>query len=218
MSLPYDTQKALRSLRRKDQQLATIIRTIGPCRLALNSGQSPFASVFRAIVYQQLSGKAAGTIHNRVLELFTHQTLTPEQTLALPDETLRNAGMSRAKTAAVKDLAAKTLQGIVPDTAELHALSDEDIIERLITVRGVGRWTAEMLLIFNLGRPDVLPVDDLAVRKGFMVTYDLPDMPTRAAVKTQGERWRPYRSVASWYLWRASELPAANKPQSADSD
>jgi DNA-3-methyladenine glycosylase II len=132
--------------------------------------------------------------------------LTPELLLKMPDETLRSAGLSRNKAASVKDLAAKMLDGTVPPLARLKKMTDEEIIEHLIEVRGVGRWTVEMLLIFRLGRPDVLPVSDLGVRKGFQLTYRSRDLPDAARLYRHGERWRPYRSVASWYMWRAVEL------------
>jgi len=131
---------------------------------------------------------------------------TPENLLATPDEKLRSAGLSRAKVASVKDISAKTLDGTVPEVKALAKLDDAEIIERLTTIRGVGQWTVEMLLIFKLGRPDVLPVDDYGVRKGFMLAYRKRDLPKPAALLAHGERWRPYRSVAAWYMWRAIDL------------
>ena len=159
-----------------------------------------------AIIYQQLSGKAAATIHGRLLALFPDgDGLAPQPLLDAPDDLLRGAGLSRAKVAAVRDLAAKTLDGTVPPLDILKTLDDEAIIQRLTAVRGVGRWTAEMLLIFRLGRPDVLPIHDLGVRRGFQRTYGLDVLPPPKALHAHGERWRPYRSVASWYLWRAAD-------------
>lgn len=167
---------------------------------------NPFESLARNIIYQQLHGNAAAAIHQRVRDLFGKRTrLTPREILNAPEELLRGAGLSRAKTAAIKDLAAKTLDGTVPTLARLSRMADEEIIERLTTVRGIGRWTVEMLLIFRLGRPDVLPVGDFAVRKGFMHVYGLQEQPKPGELLLHGERWRPFRSVASWYLWRASE-------------
>jgi DNA-3-methyladenine glycosylase II len=168
--------------------------------------QSPFHALFRAIVYQQLSGKAAATIMGRVMANFPARGFKPAAVLATPDSVFRTAGMSRAKVASVKDLASKTIDRTVPGLARLAKMDDEEIISRLIEVRGIGVWTVEMLLIFRLGRPDVLPVGDLGVRKGFMLTYGLKELPDSREMLEHGERWRPYRSVASWYMWRAVEL------------
>jgi DNA-3-methyladenine glycosylase II len=145
-------------------------------------------------------------IHRRVLDLFRRGRLRPQDILAVSEEELRGAGLSGAKLAALRDLAAKTLDGTVPALARLRRMDDEEIIERLTEVRGIGRWTAEMLLMFRLGRPDVLPVGDYAVRKGFALTYGLEEMPKPKVLESYGERWRPYRSVASWYMWRALEI------------
>ena len=143
----------------------------------------------------------------RVLLLFGKSKLDPHDIISAPLESLRGAGLSAAKTAAIRDLAAKTLDGTVPSLARLRRMTDEEIIERLIEVRGIGRWTVEMLLMFRLGRPDVLPVGDYAVRKGFALVYGLKEMPKPKELMEYGERWRPFRSVASWYMWRALELP-----------
>jgi DNA-3-methyladenine glycosylase II len=207
MALPYDPAVALTMLR-TDPPMAELIEQAGPFHLELRSvDAAPFDALMRAIIYQQLSGKAAATIHGRVLDLFPgDEPPDPEEVLAVPDETLRGAGMSRAKVAAVKDLAAKALDGVVPDHDDLHAMDNDEIIARLTSVRGIGQWTVEMLLIFYLGRPDVLPVTDLGVRKGFMLTYGLDDLPKPAELADYGKRWQPYRSVASWYLWRANDL------------
>jgi DNA-3-methyladenine glycosylase II len=168
---------------------------------------SLFASLLRSIVYQQLTGKAAATILGRVVRTCGPARFpTPRQVLAIPAERLREAGLSTAKTAAVRDLAAKTLDGTVPSLARIRRMDDEEIVERLTQVRGIGRWTVEMLLIFRLGRPDVLPLNDLGVRKGFGLTFQRGKLPEPATMLRRGERWRPYRSVASWYLWRALEL------------
>ena len=205
MSLPYDPDVALTVLRQADPTLAQLFERVGPFELELRTIDSnPFDALMRAIIYQQLSGKAAATIHRRVLALFPgDDPPDPEEVVAMPEASLRGAGMSRAKVAAVKDLAAKTIEGVVPAADHLNDLDDEAIIERLTAVRGVGRWTAEMLLIFYLGRPDVLPVTDLGVRKGFMLTYGLDDLPKPSELADYGRRWQPYRSVASWYLWRS---------------
>jgi DNA-3-methyladenine glycosylase II len=168
----------------------------------------PFDALAESIAYQQLSGKAAATIFGRVRALYPRRKwLDPEKLLATPDETLRAAGLSRAKTAALKDLAAKTIDGTVPSGRALLRMTDDEIIERLTTVRGIGRWTVEMLLLFDLGRPDVWPVDDYGVRKGFAKTFGRRKLPTPKQLMKLGEKWRPYRSVAAWYFWRALDAP-----------
>ena len=172
----------------------------------------PFDALAESIAYQQLSGKAAATIFGRVRALYPKRKwLDPEQLLATPDETLRAAGLSRAKTAALKDLAAKTIDGTVPAGRALIRMSDDEIITRLTAVRGIGRWTVEMILLFDLGRPDVWPVDDYGVQKGFAKTFGRRKLPTPKQLMKFGEKWRPYRSVAAWYFWRA--LDTAEKLQ-----
>ena len=172
----------------------------------------PFDALAESIAYQQLSGKAAATIFGRVRALYPKRKwLDPEQLLATPDETLRAAGLSRAKTASLKDLAAKTIDGTVPTGRALIRMSDDEIVTRLTAVRGIGRWTVEMLLLFDLGRPDVWPVDDYGVRKGFAKTFGRRQLPTPKQLMKFGEKWRPYRSVAAWYFWRA--LDTAEKLQ-----
>lgn len=200
-------EKAIQHLAAKDKTLARIIAQTGPCRLRPDRKQSPFEALVEAVCHQQLTGKAARTILGRVKALHPHRDFpAPEDLLATPDDKLRTAGLSRAKVASVKDISAKTLDGTVPEVKALAKLDDAEIIERLTTIRGVGQWTVEMLLIFKLGRPDVLPVDDYGVRKGFMLAYRKRDLPKPAALLAHGERWRPYRSVASWYMWRAIDL------------
>ena len=168
----------------------------------------PFDALAESIAYQQLSGKAAATIFGRVRALYPRRKyLDPEKTLATPDEAFRAAGLSRNKIAALKDLAAKTNDGTVPSSRAIIRMSDEEIIGRLITVRGIGRWTVEMLLLFDLGRPDVWPVDDYGVRKGFAKTFGRRKLPTPKELMKFGEKWRPYRSVAAWYFWRALDAP-----------
>jgi 3-methyladenine DNA glycosylase/8-oxoguanine DNA glycosylase len=205
--LPFDPQAAAAFLSQADRRLARVIAQVGEFALRPEKMQSPFQALLKAVVYQQLSGKAAATILGRVMALAPHRRgMQPEAILGLSDELLRQAGMSRAKVLAVKDLAAKTLEGTVPTLAKLRRMDDEEILARLVSVRGVGRWTVEMLLIFRLGRPDVLPVSDLGIRRGFMLTYRKRDLPAPADIARYGERWRPFRSVASWYLWRSVEL------------
>jgi DNA-3-methyladenine glycosylase II len=168
----------------------------------------PFDALAESIAYQQLTGKAAATIFGRVRALYPKRKwLDPKQLLATPDEALRAAGLSRAKTAALKDLAAKTIDGTVPSGRALLRMTDDEIITRLTTVRGIGRWTVEMLLLFDLGRPDVWPVDDYGVRKGFAKTFRRRELPTPKQLMKLGEKWRPYRSVAAWYFWRAMDAP-----------
>jgi DNA-3-methyladenine glycosylase II len=163
-----------------------------------------FDALAESIAYQQLNGKAAATIWGRVRSLYAkNKRLDPAKVLATPDETLRAAGLSRAKTVAIKDLAAKTLDGTVPSGRALLRMCDDEIVARLTQVRGIGRWTVEMLLLFDLGRPDVWPVDDYGIRKGFAKTFSKRKLPTPKELMKHGEKWRPYRSVAAWYFWRA---------------
>jgi DNA-3-methyladenine glycosylase II len=179
---------------------------VGPFNMPLRPIKSPFAALSRNIIYQQLHGNAAAAIHQRVVALFGAKSLRPQDILDAAEERLRSAGLSGAKLVALKDLAGKTLDGTVPNLARLRRMDDEEIIEHLTRVRGIGRWTVEMLLIFSLGRPDVLPVGDFAVRKGFSLLHGMTDMVKPKELMQYGERWRPFRSVASWYMWRASEL------------
>ncbi len=205
--LTYDPGEAVAALSKADAPMGRLMERAGPCLLEARAPYHPFRALMRSIVYQQLSGKAAGTIYGRVLDLFPESTHPePEQVLALPDEAFRGAGMSRAKVAAIKDLAEKTLEGDVPPGPRLNGMPDDEIIKRFTRVRGVGEWTVQMMLIFDLGRADVLPVKDLGVRKGFMLTYGSGGLPGPADLLEHGEIWRPFRSVASWYLWRAVEL------------
>jgi 3-methyladenine DNA glycosylase/8-oxoguanine DNA glycosylase len=202
--LCYDPEAACRHLTAADPALGRLILRIGSFNMRPEPAQSLFAALFRAIVYQQLSGKAAATILGRVIALFAPKRFpAPADVLEIEPERLRAAGLSNAKVAAVRDLAARTLEGTVPTIARVRRMSDDEIVERLTAVRGIGRWTAEMLLLFRLGRPDVLPVDDLGVRKGFARTFRSRELPEAATIVRRAERWRPYRSVATWYLWRA---------------
>ena len=205
--LGYDAGAAVKQLAKADPVLARLMKRAGPFALQTRHLHNPFEALARNIVFQQLHGSAAEAIHRRVVELFGGGRLRPQDVLAAPDEELRGVGLSGAKAAALKDLAAKTLDGTVPTLARLKRMGDEEIVERLTQVRGIGRWTVEMLLMFRLGRPDVLPVGDYAVRKGFMVAYSLDEMPKPKALELHAEVWRPYRSVASWYMWRALEHP-----------
>ncbi|HEX6928656.1 MAG TPA: DNA-3-methyladenine glycosylase 2 family protein [Gammaproteobacteria bacterium] len=209
--LDYDPAAALRRLRR-DPEMRDWIRHAGPFALVPRRPAAPFPALLRAIVYQQLSGKAAATIHSRVLALFPGRGHPPPEALLDLDESLlRGAGLSRNKVLAVRDLAARVLDGTVPPLPGLRRMDDEEIVARLTTVRGIGRWTVEMLLIFTLGRPDVLPLNDLGVLRGFERVYGVDA--NAASLAEKGEAWRPYRSVASWYLWRAADMAAADLPR-----
>ncbi|HEX8184599.1 MAG TPA: DNA-3-methyladenine glycosylase [Blastocatellia bacterium] len=202
----YDPGEAVRHLAAADPKLAKLIKRAGSFSMQIRHLHNPFEALARNIIYQQLHGNAAAAIHQRVLDLFGGKKLRPQDVLAASDEELRGAGLSRAKLASLRDLSIKTLDGTVPPISRLRRMEDEEIIERLTIVRGIGRWTVEMLLMFRLGRPDVLPIDDYAVRKGFALAYGLQQMPTRKELERYGERWRPYRSVASWYMWEAVRL------------
>jgi 3-methyladenine DNA glycosylase/8-oxoguanine DNA glycosylase len=205
--LAYDPEIACRHLAEADTRLGELMERAGPFTMRPPPTQSLFAALTRSIVYQQLSGKAAGTILARTIQLFAPRRFpTPRDLLEAPTERLRAAGLSAAKTAALKDLATRTLDGTLPSLAQIRRMEEEAIIERLTEVRGIGRWTVEMLLIFRLGRSDVLPLTDLGVRKGFGVTFRRGRLPDPSVMLRRAERWRPYRSVASWYLWRALEL------------
>ena len=202
----------LQHLSRVDPVLGGVIRAAGPYNNAPEAGCAPFQILAQAIAHQQLNGTAANTILKRLVDSVGGGTFpTPAQVLAAPPAQVRAAGFSFAKIAALKDLAAKTLAGVVPDRATLERLDDAAIIERLTQVRGVGRWTVEMLLLFHLGREDVLPVDDFGVRAGFRAAYGLRKLPNPKALAAWGERWKPHRSAAAWYLWRALELERAGK-------
>jgi DNA-3-methyladenine glycosylase II len=208
--LTYDPDLACRHLTAVDPRLGALIARAGEFTMRPAPTQSLFAALVESIVYQQLSGKAAETILGRVVALYRPRRFPrPADILETPVERLRAAGLSAAKAAAVKDLATRTLEGTVPSMARVRRMTDEEIIERLTTVRGIGRWTVEMLLLFRLGRPDVLPLGDLGVRKGFARTFNRRALLDPLVLHRRAERWRPYRSVASWYLWRALDLERA---------
>ncbi len=206
-ALGFDPREATRHLRASDAALARLVDAVGPFGLQLKKTSSLFFALAEAIVHQQLSGRAAETIFARVCALFPHAPGGPsaDQLLRVSDERLRGAGLSRAKLLALRDLAQRARSGEIPTLAEAQRMDDEALVERLTLVRGIGRWTVEMLLIFRLGRPDVLPADDYGVRKGFAVAFGKRALPARADLLERGERWKPYRTVASWYLWRAAE-------------
>jgi DNA-3-methyladenine glycosylase II len=223
----YDSALACAALTAADPKLGKLIARAGPFTMRIANTQSPFEALVESIVYQQLHGKAAATIHRRLLESFgpvltlegaglgTHPS--PQHILDCPNEQLRAAGLSANKSLALRDLAAKTIDGTVPSLAQIRRMSDEAIISQLTQVRGIGKWTVEMLLIFRLGRPDILPTSDYGVRKGFALTFQglkpttkvTPALlPTPADMERRAKKWQPWRSVASWYLWRACDLAA----------
>ena len=205
------TPEAIDHLVRTDRVMRRVIKQIGPCTLEPVFKRSPFQSLVQAVAHQQLHGKAAESILKRFRELFPRKRFPrPEDVLSLPEGTLRGVGFSHAKVLAIRDIAAKTVDGVVPTVRAIRRLDDVEIIERLTAVRGVGRWTVEMLLIFQLGRPDVLPEGDFGVRNGFRVAFKLDKMPTPREVREHGERWGPHRTTASWYLWRIAD--ADRKP------
>jgi len=207
--LGYEPAAALAHLRSSDEVLAALIDRVGPFALELTAADSLFEALLRSIVYQQLHGKAAATIHARVLaELDRHGGATPEALVKVPDAALRRAGLSRNKLLAVRDLATQCSTGTVPSLKEARELGDDELVTRLTGVRGIGPWTVHMLLIFYLGRPDVMPTGDFAIRLGFKQLYKKRKDPTPEAILKHTRRWQPYRSVASWYLWRS--LDATN--------
>jgi 3-methyladenine DNA glycosylase/8-oxoguanine DNA glycosylase len=204
--LRFDPVEAVRHLTAADPELAAVIRRSGAFLMRPTRTQSLFAALLESIVYQQLSGRAAETILGRVHALFAPRRYPrAEDLLRIPESRLRLAGLSRNKAVALRDLARRVIDGTVPPLRTARRLSDEELIERLTAVHGVGRWTVEMLLIFRLGRPDVLPVTDLGVRKGFRNAFRMRRLPATVTIVRRAERWRPYRSVASWYLWRTAE-------------
>lgn len=223
-----DRRVLLPHFRRVDPVMAALVEAAGPYRLRAEPCDTPFRHLVRAIASQQISGRAADAILARFVALYAQHDgdaeagiaarggavrdgdfPTPAQVLDTSAERLRSVGLSAAKSAALKDLAAHTLSGLVPGSAALAALDDEEIITRLTQVRGIGPWTVQMMLMFQLGRQDVLPVDDYGVRNGFRLAYGLAELPTPRALHRHGTCWAPYRSAAAWYLWRAVDLARA---------
>jgi DNA-3-methyladenine glycosylase II len=199
--------EALRFLRRSDPVMAQLIRQAGPYSLNAERGVGPYEALVQAVAHQQLTGKAAKTILGRFYALYGADCCPePARLVETPDEALRGCGFSRAKAASLKDIAARTLDGTIPPRRALARMKNETIIERLVEARGVGRWTVEMFLMFTLGRPDVLPVDDYGIRLGYKIAYGKRTLPKAKILAKFGERWAPYRTTASWYLWRAVDL------------
>jgi DNA-3-methyladenine glycosylase II len=215
--IPVDIAEATREIAWRDPAMAACIERVGPCLIRPGLGDY-FSALVRSIAYQQLAGRAAAAIHGRFVEAIGG-AVTAEAVMAASEATIRSAGMSGAKTASLRDLAAKVLDGTVPLDG-IEAYPDDEIIERLVKVRGIGRWTAEMFLLFELRRLDVWPVDDFAVRKGYSRIHGLDEMPKPKELTALGEVYRPWRSVAAWYCWRGSEttfLPEAPQaPQEAE--
>src|SRR3984957_2750478 len=205
-SLPFDHIAAHEFLTKNDPHLADVITRTGEFQFKLDECDSVYESLLEAIVYQSISGKAAAKIFSRIQALGANGVCpTPVEILKTRIPALRKAGLSKAKALAMKDLAQKTIEGIVPTLEDAQKVSDEELVERLISVRGIGAWTVEMFLIFRLGRPDVLPIHDLGVQKGWAITYRKRKMPKPKELLKFGERWRPWRTIASWYMWRAFE-------------
>jgi len=206
VNLAFDLAEAVRHLSERDEILKALIAELAAFAIDVEAGQSPYEVLLEAIVYQSISGKAAATIYSRIKALGENdRPPAPEKMLKIPPAKLRKAGLSGAKVLAMKDLAKKAVAGVVPSHDEALKLSDEELVERLDSVRGIGAWTVEMFLIFRLGRPDVLPIHDLGVKKGWSVAYGQKYMPKPQELFRFGERWRPYRTLASWYMWRAFE-------------
>jgi DNA-3-methyladenine glycosylase II len=206
MPLPFDLGVAKAALAAKDERLARLIAETVDFHIEMESMDSPYEALMESIAYQSISGKAAATIFARIKALGKNgRPPTPQEMLKLRTQKLRKAGLSGAKVRAMKDLAQKNIDGIVPTLEEAQKMSDDELVERLVSVRGIGAWTVEMFLIFRLGRPDVLPIHDLGVKKGWSITYGKKRMPKPKELLAFGERWRPYRTVASWYMWRAFE-------------
>jgi DNA-3-methyladenine glycosylase II len=202
----FDLAEAVKHLSNCDERLKLLIDETRPFQMEADELQSPYETLLEAITHQSISGKAAATIFARIVALGSNgRPPTPEQILKIRKPALRKAGLSGAKIAALKDLAAKTISGVVPTLEDARELSDDELVERLTSVRGIGAWTVEMFLIFRLGRPDVLPIHDLGVKKGWSITYGKKYMPKPKELLAFGERWRPYRTLASWYMWRACQ-------------
>jgi 3-methyladenine DNA glycosylase/8-oxoguanine DNA glycosylase len=214
LALPFDHVEAHAHLSRIDKRLARLIQRVGDFHFKLDECDSVYESLLEAITHQSIAGKAAQVIFARIMALGANgRCPTPQELLRVRKPTLRKVGLSNAKVAAVRDLAQKTIEGVVPTIEEAHKMSDQELVDRLISVRGIGAWTVEMFLIFRLGRPDVLPIHDYGVQKGFAITYRKKAIPKPRDLAEFGERWRPYRTVASWYMWRAVQLagPSARK-------
>jgi 3-methyladenine DNA glycosylase/8-oxoguanine DNA glycosylase len=207
--------RARRTLARADPVLGRHIAAVGPFRLEHRPLESVFDALAEAVVYQQLTAKAAATIHARVAALGVDGFPTPAELLAFHDDVLRAAGLSMNKARALRDLALQQQRGLLPDVDDCVTLDDDALLQRLTGVRGVGPWTVQMLLMFRLGRRDVLPAADYGVQKGFQRVFRTAGLPTPRQVLARGERWRPFRTMAAWYLWRALDAPASPRSDRA---
>ncbi|HVU09399.1 MAG TPA: DNA-3-methyladenine glycosylase 2 family protein [Verrucomicrobiae bacterium] len=206
------TPAAHKHLSKTDSVMRRLIREHGKCDLTPETRRSPFQSLVQAIAHQQLNGTAANTILSRFKKLFPGRKFPkPEDLTKVTDEQIRACGFSFAKIKSIRDIAEKTLSGVIPTSRQIAKLSDDEIVERLTQARGVGRWTVEMLLIFQLGRRDVLPVDDFGVRTGFRLAYKKREMPKPKALLAFGERWKPHRTTAAWFLWCAADAAKTAK-------
>ena len=191
-----------------DAALGSLIAQVGPCLLKPDMARSPFQGLIQAVAHQQLNGKAAKTILGRFIALFPHTKFpSPEEVQHMDLRKITGVGFSRAKASYVKDIARGALEGLVPGRKEIEGLTDEEIFERLTQIKGIGRWSVEMFLIFGLGRPDVLPIHDYGIQQGFALAFKKRKLPKPEHLLKHGERWRPYRTTAAWYLWRALEVP-----------
>ena len=204
----FDTEDALTHLAASSVRMQRMLERVGPFHMQVRATPSVFAALAEAVVYQQLHGKAAATIFDRVCKLYprSSKTITAQGLMRIDDESLRGAGLSRNKLLALRDLAQKSIAREIPTIAQVAKLDNDTVIQQLTAVRGVGRWTVEMLLMFRLGRPDILPVDDFGIRKGYALTFGKKEMPAPRELARYGERWAPYRTVASWYLWQRANL------------
>lgn len=211
-SMPFDAEHAISHLTKVEPRFRAVIEHAGPYAPEKRPYKSLFEALGRAIVYQQLTGAAAGTIHRRYAELFPESVPDAKRLLALSDGALRKVGLSGAKTKALRDLAQRVVTNELPSLDDLHAMDDDAIVSALTAVRGVGPWTVHMLLLFHLQRPDILPTADYGVRKGYATLFKKRALPDPKSLTKAAEKWRPYRSVASWYLWRALELPKPTQP------
>ena len=202
-------QRAIEHLKKADPKLRPWIDRIGMVKLPTPRSRDPYLALLESIVYQQLTGAAAGTIWNRVLDLFEDRSPQPARLLTMAEDRLRSAGLSRNKTLAMKEVAAGTIAGRIPDSKRISRMPAEEIYKQLTQIRGIGPWTVDMLLIFTLRRPDVMPLNDYGLRKAFKVVYQKRALPTPKQMLRDAERWRPYRTTAALYLWRIADAPKA---------